>query len=36
MPTEKMLSFLNEQKEVSGLNALAFESAYNKAREVFL
>lgn len=36
MPTEKILSFLNEQKEVSGLNALAFESAYNKAREVFL
>ena len=36
MPTEKMLSFLNEHKEVSGLNALAFESAYNKAREVFL
>lgn len=36
MPTEKMLSFLNEQKEEAGLNALAFESAYNKAREVFL
>jgi hydroxymethylglutaryl-CoA lyase len=36
MPTEKMISFLNEQKEVSSLNALAFESAYNKAREVFL
>ena len=35
MPTEKMISFLNEQKEVSGLNALAFESAYNKALEVF-
>lgn len=36
MPTEKMLSFLNEQKEDAGLNPLAFESAYNKAREVFL
>ena len=36
MPTEKLLSFLNEQKEDFGLNALAFESAYNKAREVFL
>jgi len=36
MPTEKLLSFFNEQKEQSGLNALAFESAYNKAREVFL
>tara|TARA_B110000967_G_C18873929_1_gene557094 strand:+ start:251 stop:1099 length:849 start_codon:yes stop_codon:yes gene_type:complete len=36
MPTEKLLSFFNEQKENSGLNALAFESAYNKAIEVFL
>ena len=36
MPTEKVLSFLNEQKEDAGLNALAFESAYNKARDVFL
>jgi hydroxymethylglutaryl-CoA lyase len=36
MPTEKLLSFFNEQKEDSGLNALAFESAYNKAIEVFL
>lgn len=36
MPTEKVLSFLNEQKEDANLNALAFESAYNKAREVFL
>jgi len=36
MPTEKVLSFLNEQKEDAGLNALAFESAYNKAREIFL
>ena len=36
MPTEKVLSFFNEQKVQTGLNALAFESAYNKAREVFL
>ena len=35
MPTEKVLSFLNEQKEDAGLNALAFESAYNKAVEIF-
>ena len=35
MPTEKMLSFLNEQDEVSSINPLAFESAYNKAIEVF-
>ena len=36
MPTEKVLSFFNEQKVQTGINALAFESAYNKAREVFL
>ena len=35
MPTEKLLSFLNEQKEDAGLNALAFESAFNKSIEVF-
>lgn len=35
MPTEKMLSFLNEQNEESRINPLAFESAYNKAVEVF-
>jgi hydroxymethylglutaryl-CoA lyase len=35
MPTEKMLSFLNEQDEESSINPLAFESAYNKAIEVF-
>ena len=35
MPTEKLLSFLNEQKEDADLNALAFESAFNKSIEVF-
>lgn len=35
MPTEKILSFLNEQKEDAGLNALAFESAFNKSKQVF-
>ena len=35
MPTEKLLSFLNEQKEDAGLNAMAFESAFNKSIEVF-
>ena len=34
MPTEKLLSFLNEQKEDTGINALAFESAFNKSIEV--
>jgi len=36
MPTEKLLSLLNEQKEDAGLNALAFESSYNKAKEIFI
>jgi len=35
MPTEKLLSFLNEQKQDTGLNSLAFESAFNKSKEVF-
>ena len=35
MPTEKLLSFFNEYKEDSGLNAFAFESAFNKSIEVF-
>lgn len=35
MPTEKLLSFLNEQGVESSINPLAFESAYNKAIEVF-
>ena len=34
MPTEKILSFFNEQKENTGLNAMAFESAFNKSAEV--
>ena len=36
MPTEKLLSFLNEQKEDAGLNGMAFESSYNKAKEIFI
>ena len=35
MPTEKLLSFLNEHKQDTGLNSLAFESAFNKSKEVF-
>ena len=35
MPTEKLLSFFNEYKEYTSLNALAFESAFNKSIEVF-
>ena len=35
MPTEKLLSFTQEKKIVTGINTLAFESAYNKAVEIF-
>lgn len=35
MPTEKLLSFFNEHKEDSGVNILAFESAFNMSLEVF-
>lgn len=35
MPTEKLITFFNEHKEDTGLNALAFESAYNKSIQVF-
>lgn len=33
MPTEKLLTFAQENKLNHGLNALAFESAYNKASD---
>jgi len=35
MPTEKLISFCNEKKIESGLNSLAFETAYNKAIDIF-
>ncbi|MCR9154116.1 MAG: hydroxymethylglutaryl-CoA lyase [Bacteroidetes bacterium] len=35
MPTEKLLSFFNEQKVDHGVDMLAFESAYNRALSVF-
>ena len=35
MPTEKLLSFTQEKKIESGINTLAFESAYNKAIDTF-
>ena len=35
IPTEKLLSFFYERKEYTGLNTLAFESAFNKSLEVF-
>lgn len=35
MPTEKLLSFTQEKKLATGINTLAFESAYNKAIDTF-
>ncbi len=36
MPTEKLISFLQEKKETIGLNSFAFESAFNQARSIFI
>ena len=35
MPTEKLLSFTQEKKIKTGVNPLTFESAYNKAIDIF-
>lgn len=35
MPTEKLVSFTQENKIETGVNTLAFESAYNKAIDTF-
>lgn len=35
MPTEKLVSFVQEKKIGEGINTLAFESAYNKALQTF-
>ena len=35
MPTEKLLSFTQEKKIETTINTLAFESAYNKAIDIF-
>ena len=36
MPTEKLLSYFNQQKASTNLSAMSFESAYNEALKVFL
>ena len=36
IPTEKLLSFTQEKKIETAINTLAFESAYNKAIDLFL
>ena len=35
MPTEKLLSFFNEQNVQHGIDMLSFESAYNRALQIF-
>ena len=35
MPTEKLLSYFTEQKAFTNIKPMSFESAYNKALEVF-
>jgi len=35
MPTEKLLSYFTQQKADTNLSAMSFESAYNKALDVF-
>ncbi|NNK82743.1 MAG: hydroxymethylglutaryl-CoA lyase [Flavobacteriaceae bacterium] len=35
MPTEKLLSYFTSKKEITNLNALSFESAYNEASKIF-
>jgi len=36
MPTEKMLSYFTTKKVETGVRPMAFESAYNKASDIFL
>ena len=35
MPTEKLLSFFTSQKAETGVNSMAFEAAFNKAKDLF-
>ena len=35
MPTEKLISYFNQQKASTNINALNFESAYNEALKIF-
>ncbi|WP_457616034.1 hydroxymethylglutaryl-CoA lyase [Lutibacter sp.] len=36
MPTEKLVSYFNQQKVFTNVNAMSFESAYNEALKIFL
>jgi hydroxymethylglutaryl-CoA lyase len=35
MPTEKLVSYFNQQKVTTNINAMSFESAYNEALKIF-
>ncbi|MFD0762407.1 hydroxymethylglutaryl-CoA lyase [Lutibacter aestuarii] len=35
MPTEKLISYFNQQKAFTNINAMSFESAYNEALKIF-
>ena len=35
MPTEKLISYFNQQKAFSNIQAMSFESAYNEALKIF-
>lgn len=35
MPTEKLVSYFNQQKADTNINAMSFESAYNEALKIF-
>ena len=35
MPTEKLLSYFTAQKAITGIKPMSFESAYNKALQIF-
>lgn len=36
MPTEKLISYFNQQKAFTNIQAMSFESAYNEALKIFL
>ena len=35
MPTEKLISYFTEQKAITGIKPMSFESAYNQALQIF-
>jgi hydroxymethylglutaryl-CoA lyase len=36
MPTEKLLSYFTAEKAETNIKAMSFESAYNKALDIFV